>query len=371
MNILWLSWKDIRHPAAGGAEIVMHELSKRMVADGHAVTILTAKYQHASKEDIIEGIKIIRVSSNRYVHSFAALAYYLRRLRNKYDIVIEAVNTAAYFGVLFKGKAQAVLLYHQLAREIWYHEAKAPLSHIGYYLLEPFATRVLARARATTLTISESTKADLTRYGFKPESTHIISEGLHITPLASLTKIKKYQDPTILSHGAMRSMKQTIDQIKAFEIAKQSIPALKMKLSGNSSGPYGQKVLSYITASPYKKDIQYLGRTTNEQKIELMQRCHAITVSSAKEGWGLIVTEANSQGTPAVVYDADGLRDSVRHEQTGIVTPTNPAALANGIVRLLSDHSLYKHLQQNAWEWSKHVTFDQSYKDFKEAVPLL
>jgi glycosyltransferase involved in cell wall biosynthesis len=163
-------------------------------------------------------------------------------------------------------------------------------------------------------------------------------------------------------------MKQTLDQIKAFEIAKESIPELQLKVSGSSSGEYGAKVLEYIENSPYSADIEYLGRTTDEQKIELMQRCHAIMVSSIKEGWGLIVSETNSQGTPAVVYDADGLRDSVKHMGTGIVTAKNPVALAQGVVQLLSDQNLYRKLQTNAWQWSRQITFKKSYNDFKEAV---
>src|SRR5215475_6729637 len=96
MKILWLSWKDIRHPQAGGSELVLHELAKRLVADGHEVTILTALYPGSSKFDTIDGIKIIRVGSNRYVHSLLALCYYATKLRNKYDAVIEIVNTAPY-----------------------------------------------------------------------------------------------------------------------------------------------------------------------------------------------------------------------------------------------------------------------------------
>lgn len=368
MKVLWFSWKDIKHPGAGGAELVMHEISKRLVAAGHEVTILTAAYDDAAQFDTIDGINIIRVGRNRYLQPAVALFYYLRHLRNKYDLLIEAVNTAPYFGVFCKGRARSVLFYHQLARQIWFHEAPFPINWIGYLFLEPVATFLLGKSRSTVITVSESTKRDLLRFGFKAERIHIVSEGLHIEPVEDLGKIKKYAKPTMLSHGAMRGMKQTLDQIKAFEIAKQTIPDLQLKVSGSSSGAYGQKVVAYIQASPYTKDIDYLGRTTDAQKMELMQKCHLITVTSVKEGWGLIVTETNSQGTPAVVYNADGLRDSVRNTETGIVTDPNPEALAQGIVRILQDPVAYQTMRHNAWEWSKQITFEQCYKDVIEAI---
>jgi glycosyltransferase involved in cell wall biosynthesis len=371
MKILWISWKDTSHPGAGGAEVVMHELSKRMIADGHEVTLLTARHAGAAKHDTIDSVKIIRVGNNRYIHPFAALRYYVKNLRNTFDIVIEDVNTAAYFSPFFKDSAQQVLFYHQLAREIWFLEAPTPMSHIGYHILEPLATRALSKPKVPTITISDSTKKDLERFGFNPERIHIISEGTHLKPAKDISKIKKYSTPTMLSLGAMREMKRTLEQIKAFEIAKKDIPDLQLKVAGDTSGAYGQQVMDYIAKSPYNADIECMGRVSDEKKIELMQRSHFISVTSIKEGWGLIVTEAASQGTPAVVYDVDGLRDSVRNGKTGIVTRPTPSALAKGITQLLHmPQSEYETLRQTAWEWSTKITFEQSYKDLKKALQI-
>ena len=49
-----------------------------------------------------------------------------------------------------------------------------------------------------------------------------------------------------------------------------------------------------------------------------MAEAHVLLMTSVREGWGLVVTEANACGTPAVVYNVPGLRDSVRNEETGL-----------------------------------------------------
>jgi len=369
MNILWITWKDSGHPERGGAEVVCRELCQRFVADGHSVTLLTSDYESSDiTGGMPDGVTVLRAGSSRYLHPFQALMYYARHLKNKYDLVIEEVNGGApYFAVFFGKRAKRVMLYHQLGRKNWLYEIKAPFSYLGYYVLVPIATRLVSLAGAPLITVSESTRQVMAKHGFAPEKTAIISEGLHIKPLKSIDGIKKFDRPTVLSHGSMRAMKRTIDQIKAFELAKKQIPDLQMKISGSSSGEYGQKVMEYISNSPYKSDIDYRGRTTDEEKIELMQRSHAILVTSIEEGWGLIVTETNSQGTPAVVYDVDGLRDSVRAD-TGITTAENPAALADGIVALLANRDVYETMRTNAWQWSKKITFDKSYKDFVKAI---
>lgn len=370
MKILWLTWKDHKHPGAGGAEVVSKELTQRLAADGNEVTLLTCGYGDAPSREDLNGVHIVRVGSNRYLHPLQACAFYVTRLRNKFDIVIEEVNAAPYFSVYFGKQSKRFLFYHHLEREVWLHEAPPPISYLGYYLLEPVATKMLSKANVPLITISQSTKDDMASYGFKPDNTHIISEGIELEPLPTLTGITKFKHPTVLSLGAMRAMKRTLDQVKAFEAAKEQMPRLQMKIAGDSSGKYGKQVLDYIAQSPYKNDIEVLGRVSKEKKLELMQRAHLIGVTSIKEGWGLIVTEAASQGTPSVAYNVHGLRDSIKHDETGVITDTNPKALASGIVKLLKDSSYYERLRQAAWQWSKQITFEQSYKDLKSAIGI-
>lgn len=382
-KIIWLTWKDRKHPQAGGAEVVCHELTQRLAKDGHEVTILTCGYPGAPEQETMDGVKVIRVGSNRYLHPLQARAYYRKHLRGQHDVVIEEIQGCApYFAAALEKdnpNTKSFLFYHQLARLNWLYEVPKPFSYVGYLTLAPAATRLASLSKTPVITVSESTRQVLAPYGFHPSRTHIISEGLQNERLASLKdvkRIKKYAKPTVLSLGAMRAMKRTLDQITAFELAKQSIPDLQLKVAGSSSGAYGQKVLAAIKASPFAKDIEYLGKVSLEVKTELMQKSHLIAVTSVEEGWGLIVTEANSLGTPAVVYNVSGLRDSVRdgnkqdQAQTGVITAANPAALAKGIVGLLENKKQYERIRTAAWEWSGEITFDKSVADLKQIIGL-
>lgn len=370
MKILWISWKDRGHPQWGGAEVLTNELRKRFCAEGHAVTLLTSGYRGAPNHEMTNGIEVIRLGRSRYSHPFRAIAHFNLRLRGKFDIVIEEVNATPYFSVLTEKNAKRFLFYHHLEREVWLHEAPPPLNLLGYHLIEPLATKLLGRSGVPLITVSESTRQELHHYGFKTDRTHVISEGIEVKPIENLTKTIKFSKPTMLSIGAIRAMKRTLDQIRAFEFAKQYVPSLQLIVAGDNSGDYGRRVLQHIAKSPFATDIDVLGKVSQRDKHRLMRSCHFIAMTSVKEGWGLIVTEAASQGTPAVVYDVPGLRDSVRHNQTGMVTAEEPSAMAKAIAELLSDKPKYQTLRKNAWEWSKHINFDQSYKDLKRALEL-
>jgi glycosyltransferase involved in cell wall biosynthesis len=259
------------------------------------------------------------------------------------------------------------LFVHQLCRQIWFYQLWAPASLVGY-LLEPLYLRVLALGGQEVVTVSDSTKRDLVRHGFKPEHISIISEGIELTPVASLS-IQKYPHPTILALGAIRPMKRTAHIVRAFELLKRSVPTARLVIAGAGGGAYAARVARQIDQSPYKADIECLGKVSGEKKIELLQKSHVLPVASVKEGWGLVVTEANSQGTPAVVYNVDGLRDAVKNGITGLVTAKNtPEALAASLASLLADPEQYARLRQAAWEWSREITFDRSYAQFKEIL---
>lgn len=361
MNILWFTWKDLRHPLAGGAERVNEELAKRLARDGHHITLLTSRFDGSEEKEIRDGYEIIRMG-NRYTVYWKAYQYYKKHFLNKeWDIVIDEMNTIPFFAKLYV-KQKNILLSYQLCREVWFYQMAFPLNIVGY-LLEPIYLYLL-RDRIV-LTESMSTKKDMMKYGFKEDSIFVFNIGFEFEHIESLESIKKYENPTIVSLGSIRAMKRTLHIVKAFELARKEIKDLKLIIAGDSDSDYGTKVLAYIENSPFKEDITYLGRVDAEKKREIMQKSHLIAVTSVKEGWGLIVTEANSQGTPAVVYDVDGLRDSVIDGETGLVCEKNkPFYLGKSIVSLLSDKKRYIRFQQEAYSFSKKFTQENAYAIF-------
>ena len=364
MRLLWFTWKDQKNPLAGGAETVNEELAQRLVQNGHEVIFLTAGFPKSVPEEIVNGYKIIRLG-NRWTVYWQAYRYYKKNLISWADLVIDEVNTIPFLCKLYV-KEKNIVLFYQLCREIWFYQMFFPLSLIGY-LLEPLYLRFLSDRSA--ITISKSSKNDLLRYGFSADKIKIIRVGIGNESLGDLSHIEKYDQPTLLSLGSVRPMKRTLDILRAFELAKSKLPDLRLVVAGDASGAYGQRFLAQIKKSSYRQDIEFLGPVSQLKKIELMRKAHCLAVTSLKEGWGLIVTEANSQGTPAVVYNVDGLRDSVRNHQTGIVTNKNtPDDLAQCLVDLLKDKSRYDNLSRQAWEWSQEITFANSFKDFLSII---
>ena len=363
MKILWFTWKDAKNPSAGGAEAVNEELAKRLVRAGHEVTFVVAGFTGAAAEEARDGFQIFRVGGRWSVY-WRARQLYRGKLTGWADLVIDEINTVPFFCKLYV-REKNLLFVHQLARDIWFYELFLPLAVIGY-ILEPFYLSLLSDRRVVT--ISESTKRDLMRYGFKSEAISVIPQGTDLPPVVDLAEAKKPARPTMLVFGSVRPMKRTLHALRAFEIAKKDVPLLSLVVAGPLSGPYGKGLLGAIRQSPFAADIRYLGTVAEADKAAVLGAAHVLCVTSVKEGWGLVVTEAARRGTPAVVYDVDGLRDSVRHGDTGLVISANPEALAAGVVNLLKDEATYGRLRTSAWEWSKVFDFDRSAEEFLKVI---
>jgi glycosyltransferase involved in cell wall biosynthesis len=237
MKILWLSWKDRKNSLAGGAEVVNEELAKRLVKDGHEVIFLVGGFKDALREEIVSGCKIIRLGGRFSVY-WHVFKYYKKNLIGWADLVIDEINTIPFFAKFYV-KEKNILFFHQLCRQIWFYEMFFPLNLIGY-ILEPIYLWLLSDRQV--ITVSESTKKDLMRFGFKEKNITIISEGIEITPVEDLAKIEKFDQPTILSLGTIRSMKRTDHIVKAFEIVKEKLPNLQLVIAGEMEGRYGERV---------------------------------------------------------------------------------------------------------------------------------
>jgi glycosyltransferase involved in cell wall biosynthesis len=353
LRILWFNWRDIKNPAAGGAEVLTHEIMRRLVLKGHKMTLFTAQFPNCVLHESIDGVEVIRDGNRFGVYRKAARFY--RKNQDKYDLIIDEINTRPFLTPTF-AKTPIIALFHQMAREFWFYETSFPLNYLGYYYLEK---KWLSHYRnITTITISESSKKDLESLDFK--DIRIIPEGLDIKPLSEVPQ--KQSQPTLIFAGRLKKAKLPHHAIQAFELIKKEIPDARMWVVGDGYLLNKLKMLNV-------RDIEFFGHVSNELKYELMSKAHLALVPAVREGWGLVVTEFNAMGTPVVGYNVPGIRDSVKDGITGILTKENsPVHLADAAVSLLRDKDSLRQLSSKALEDSRNFSWDHSAEAFERII---
>jgi glycosyltransferase involved in cell wall biosynthesis len=106
---------------------------------------------------------------------------------------------------------------------------------------------------------------------------------------------------------------------------------------------------------------EMLGYLSRRELYERMARAHCLLVTSVREGWGMVITEANSVGTPAVGYDVPGIRDAIRDGETGLLAEAaDPAKLAVAAAELVADSSAYASSRERAVDASRLLSWHRT-----------
>jgi glycosyltransferase involved in cell wall biosynthesis len=321
MRILILTWKDLSHPAAGGAEVFTEQLARSLVARGHAVTLFASSVPEKPARETREGVKIIRAGGRLSVYR-AARRFWSRQPRGSYDVVVDEINTRPFMTPRWIRDTPVVALIHQLAREIWSYETPFPISVLGRYVLEPLWLRAYRDVPA--MTVSRSSLDSLVRlHGW--EDVTVVPEGL---TTRSLPRVPRESDPTVIFLSRLVAMKRPDHALKAFAVLSKRFPAAKLWFVGD-----GPLLASLREGAPPR--VSFLGRIGSDELLERLARAHVHIATSVREGWGLNVSEAAACGTPTIGYSVPGLVDSIR-ASGGALVPPRPADLGQALVDFFS-----------------------------------
>ncbi len=354
MRILILNLRDHTHPRAGGAEVFTHEVAKRWVAHGHAVTLIASNFAGGAPEEVIDGIRIIRLGNYLTVRS-QARSYYRKHLRGNCDVVVDEYTNIPFLAPRFV-QEPVIFLVHEVVGAKHLVVLPPGVSHLMHYVMEP---RWYACYRnISTVTVSNSTRDDLQRFGIT--KVRVVPQGLSNEPLE---KVPPKEDvPTFLFVGLLKKANLTDECIRAFETIESEIPEAQLWIVGR--GAQRDK----LEAMAKGLNVKFFGYVDEARKLDLMQRAQAVLVPGIREGWGMVITEANACGTPAIAYDIVGYRDAVRDGETGLLTEATPEAMARAAIRFARDTDLQSRLSESALSWSSQFSWDETSAAFLNEI---
>jgi glycosyltransferase involved in cell wall biosynthesis len=354
VQILFLNWRDIRSPRAGGAEVLTHEIARRL-AVRHEVTWFTSRVEGQPREEEIDGVRVVRRGSEATTRLFAPAF----GRGGGWDVVVEEINTLPYFAPVWSS-APSVLFIPQLAREVWWYEAPKMLAWLGW-AAEPLY--LAAYRHVNAITISDSTCTDLRRFGLR-ERIDVVPIAVSTPALAELSPSEPHGE--LVAVGRLVPSKRFDHAIRALLELRGSHSAARLTIIGD--GPERTNLEHLAERLGLGEAVRFTGRVTEEMKVSLLEQADVLVACAVREGWGLTTTEAARLGTPAVAYDVPGLRDSIVDRGTGLLTKRSPFALAEGVSRLLDDPPYYQSLRTAAWERWRGVSWNRTAVSFERAL---
>ncbi len=335
-KVLILNRRCPWHPQSGGAERYTLELARFLVDKGYGVVWFSSRADGLKSKEAKNNILFMRKGNELTTHLYG----FLHLLKNKelYSLVIDEFNGTGYFSFWHES---SVVLFHQLYQEFF----NAEFGVMGYPLryIEKFLARLYRKTPC--LTVSESTKEDLLNLGF--ERVSVINPPLSYSVLSEPPA--KEKTLTLVYLGRLKKTKNPEDALKSFALVKEKVKDARMIVVGD--GP-----LRNYLENRYRIDgLIFTGFIPESKKLEILKKSHFLLVPSIREGWGMVVIEANSHGTPAIGYKVHGLRDSIRDGITGALV-SNYKEMADRVLELWQDRDSYLLISRRCLEWAKRFT---------------
>lgn len=360
LSILIFNWRDTKHKWAGGAEVYIQELAKRWVKEGNSVTLFCGSDKKSPQYENQDGVEIIRRGGFCTVYVWAFF-YYILKFRGKYDVIVDCENGIPFFTPIY-AKEKVLLLVHHVHQEVFRKSLPLPLAQFAQFL----EARVmpLVYRNVQFVTVSPSSRDEIMKHNLTKKEPKIIYNGLDFSVFKPG---KKSVQPMVMYLGRLQYYKSLNVFIKAARDILETNPRVKFVIAGE--GEKRESLEKYAKKLGIHDKITFLGRVSDEKKVELLQKAWVMVNPSIMEGWAITTLEANACGTPAVASDVPGLRDSVIHNQTGyLVRYGDHTAFAEHILKLIKNATLRTRMSKESVKWSRTFGWDTSADEFLHEI---
>lgn len=355
MNILLVNWQDRVNPQAGGAEIHLHEIFGRLAAKGHRVRLVCSGWPGAKATEAVDGISVQRHSDRNWFTLFGRGAVRRALRAERPDVIIEDINKIPLFLAGMTDRPFGVIVPHLFGDTI-FQEASLPSAMLVWALEKPMPR---AYRRASFHAISESTRDDLISRGVEAQRITVIHPGVDAGIFAPDPAVPRTPHPSFVYVGRLRRYKGVEFALRALAVAHARRPDIRLDIAGR--GQDLDRLQALTRELGVEGAVRFLGFVTEAEKIRLFQSCWANVFPSPKEGWGITNVEAAACGTPSLASDSPGLRDSVRHGETGYLVPhADASALAERMLALAEDPGLVARLGRQARSFAQELSWARS-----------
>jgi glycosyltransferase involved in cell wall biosynthesis len=350
LRIAVVNWQCRENPLAGGAEIHLHEIFGGLAARGHAVTLLAGGWPDAPPRAELDGMEVHRVGT-RQSFPFLVRRYWHRHLAGRgFDVLVEDINKVPVYTPTWRDTGRRVALVPHLFGGTAFQELAAPLAAAVWAAERPLPWVYRGQDFQA---ISESTRDDLVERGIPRERIRVIFPGIdsgHYTPDPAVRSSR----PLFAYLGRLKKYKGVDIVIRAF--ARCAVPDAALEIAG--AGEYRGELERLAASLGVGERVRFLGRIDETAKIALLRRAWATLFASPKEGWGITNLEAAASGTPVVASNSPGIRESVRHGETGYLVPhADVDAMATAMRALTADRALVERLGAQARRFAEGFTW--------------
>ena len=362
MKILMLTW-EYPPRIVGGIARVVHDLSHRLIKDGHEVTVVTYKEGNLPQYENDKGVEVYRVE-NYMIHPTNFIEWILQLNFNLASKAIQLINEKGKFDVIhahdwltasaaktlkqsFNIPLVATIHATEAGRNSGIHDETQRYINDTEWLLTYEATEVIVNSNFMKGHVQNL-------FGLPFEKINVIPNGINLTNFNGIERDYEFRrqyamdnEKIILYVGRLVYEKGIQHLISAMPKILNGYNDAKLVIAGKGG------MLDDLKAQAEYMGIAnkvYFTGYLNSKQIQKIYKCADIAVfPSTYEPFGIVALEAMLAGVPTVVSDVGGLNEIVEHRVDGMKTYAgNPNSIADSVLNLLYDKQLAANVAKKA-----------------------
>ncbi|MBN1222368.1 MAG: glycosyltransferase family 4 protein [Candidatus Aminicenantes bacterium] len=269
--------------------------------------------------------------------------------RHRFDVLHTHGGVAGLYGRLaVRRSGLSPVVVHTLHGIHYLHYRNFVLKHL-FILQEKY----LSRFTDAVIFVCDADRDKGRQWRLVPEDRQVVvKNGLDFSLYES--EARKDPDGMLMDRDASNPIVGTIARLhrqkgisyllKAAAIIRNDFPDLKVRIVGG--GPLRSRLERLARSLGLYETVFFLGE--RKDVPSLLSRFDVFVLPSLWEGLPYSVLEAAALGKPVVATDVDGVRELIRHDETGLlVPPGKTGAMADAVKRLLDDRQYALQLGRN------------------------
>ena len=356
-------------PQRGGPSQAVLDMVRGLAQAGVEVHVATTDDDGPGRLSVLLGQPVVEDGvtcwyfprQTRFYTASWPLTTWLWRHVPDYDLVhVHAVFSYSSLLAAFcawRAGVPYIIIPHGILRSWGIQNRRPVLKRLSFCLIE---RRILGHAALVHFT-SEQERLEVEDLDVRIPSA-VIPLGIDLSAFEHLPALGTFRRhyPQLASRTLLLFLSR-LDPIKgldlllpAFAQVRQARPDVALVLAGRGAPGYEAWLRARVKELGLEGGVLFTGFLEGEQKLAALADCDLFVLPSYSENFGMAIVEAMACGLPVIISDQVGIHHEVAVAGAGVVTPCRVDALATGMVRLIADSDLRRHMgmrgRRLAWD---------------------
>lgn len=348
------------YPVRGGAQKLLDQIAHYLKCNGVEMFILTRRTPGTKSYEVMNGVPVHRIPvTNRFkivdsmLYLILSVAWLVKN-RSQYDLLhcqqmYSPASIAVIVKLILKNKRVAVTV-----------TSSDEYGEVRELMRLPFLrTRMkLLRHVDRFFVVNDKAGEELCGIGIDKTKVIYMPNGVVVpkrSGIDSAFKVKMKEKmglagvPVALFVGRLAEEKNIVTLLRSWKLVSNVVPRALLLILGAAGRERDceEKIMSVRMELGLEESVRMMGWTNNV--VDYMNASDVFVLPSVSEGMSMALLEAMASGLGVVASDNSGNRQVVQDGISGlIVDAKDEAAIANAIIRLMTDEQYRKTLGRNA-----------------------